>query len=369
MSKAILMTDLTAAATDDLCGRRFWYARLEGGRGIQSKGDVIASHILNESLTDLRTVAAMADTDLSADNMEAAVQELLSGLSEEDKKDRAAMELLYRRLGWLVAYALFEEPYLRRTFETIPIEPEIAFVHDNLFVKMATGRVLQYRIAREVIYRTYVPTSFISGRWRGIWPRTASIHLELKAVEKAIGRKVEAVQVMGLAKGFYSRPGNLGLSHPYVLGYYHAKDNAWTHNYMIGKGEGWRERPVWEYEDGLVNWVMKCGRDVAETQFPLTGHIAFNPSILDGWLAHRVHRERAILGAAADCHGNHFLRNVWFPQNTSACTPMLGDPCPYENLCWGSLREGDSTLASGAFIANTLPPTDSSETIEGAVIA
>lgn len=376
VSKVIMLTDVTSARTDDLCGRAYWYSTLEGGRGIVPKSEVIAQRVLQETFTDLRTLTTLSEADLSADNMEVAVNEILGMLSPEDKRDRASMELLYRRLGWLVAFALYQEPYLRRAYETIPIAPEILLSHDSLRVKVETGRVLRYRNCKEVVYRSYIPTSFISARWRGQWQKSAQPHIEMKAVEEAIGKKVDAMQVMGLAKGFYSRPGNMGLSHPYVLGHYHAATKEWSHNYMIGKGDGWVERPIWEYEEGLVNWVLKCGREVADAQFPLTTRITYKQEVLDAWLAHRVHRERAILGMTADCHANLHLRNVHFPQNTLSCTPLFGEPCPYDWLCW-TMKPGANPFGAG-FVPNPLSlstgviPADDDmpeEYLEGEVIA
>jgi hypothetical protein len=53
------------------------------------------------------------------------------------------MELLYRRLGWMNAFALFIEPGIRRLYLTIPMDEEITLDRAPLSVKVRPGQRAQ----------------------------------------------------------------------------------------------------------------------------------------------------------------------------------------------------------------------------------
>src|SRR4051812_38330105 len=109
--KMLFYEDRSAAETDDRCGMRYWWNRLEGGKGIVPKEEPLALLLGRETHLDLAQVAQMED--ISPAVIQEAINDILKDITEEDKQFQKKMELVYRRVGWLAAFALFIEPGIR----------------------------------------------------------------------------------------------------------------------------------------------------------------------------------------------------------------------------------------------------------------
>src|SRR2546425_6607138 len=119
--KPTFLTDVTAAETDDICGMKFWHSHLSGGAGMINKRDILPDALDKQVHLDLRAVADMETLD--AASIQGAIDEVLAGLTSEEKLDIGKMELLYRRLGWVAAFAIYQESNIREEFETMPVDP------------------------------------------------------------------------------------------------------------------------------------------------------------------------------------------------------------------------------------------------------
>lgn len=325
----IYLTDRSAVETDDRCGMRYWWNRIEGGRGIVDEQEAFDLRIGRETHEDLATVATMED--ISEEALKAVVADLLSPITEEDKIEQAKMELLYRRIGWFVAFALYIEPEIRRKYEDVGIEREIILDRQPLWVAVTPDRLLKDRTTGQLVYREYKTTISASNKWLESWKYAIQIHTSLAAIEEEIGTKVAYGQVMGLMKGYTTQE---RMFHPYAWGYYNATDDEWSSSYK--QGAKWEAMPAWEYPGGPVEWVKFCGEEVAKGQFPHTAPIFLNRRMLDLWVDRRIAREEVIHTVKHTCTLDPQVRQRYFEMRTAQCRPAFGDQCPYLRACWNA---------------------------------
>ena len=363
-SRIIFLTDVNAVDIDDTCGMRYWYSSMEGGTGIQPKDAVLPNAILQETFKDLKTVSETKD--LRRPIVQAAIDEILGALTDRDKADFGAMEVLYRRLGWLSAQAMFIEPTVRNLFDEVKIDSEIVLDRDPLWVAVKPGRVLRSRYEGEIIYREYVPANSLSSKWLEGWNYSPRLHIGMAAAQEELKMKIDYGQIVGLSKG-YRQARNNKLVHPYVMGYNNEKTGEWTHSFMKAAGPDWKEKPVWEFPYGIVDWVAKCGAEVATQQFPTSAKVKFDAKSLNGWVNRRIHRERDLHKVKQTCHQNEHLRVIYYPKNTRECVPVAGEPCPYLTACWQ--QRTVSPLLTGDYVPNPSLVGTEEEVIVGEVIA
>lgn len=365
MAKFIYMSDLAAASVDDLCGRRYWYREMEGGRGIMRKEHVIPEQILAATLHDLHTLQSIPEGDLEVLALNTYIEDMEQTLTSADREDVTLMRLFYRRLGWLAAWAIYHEGITRHVYETVPLPEEITFVRDPLKVKVRVGRLLRARGSKEVVYRTFEPTPVVTQRWKGSIGYSIRPYIEAQAVMDETGIGIDHIQVQGLLTGH--QVGD-SISHPYVTVYRNPDTLEWSHNFLYGKSGEWEEKHLWDYPGGVMAWVLKCGLDVANAQFTLGPPLTPMHKMVEAWVARRLHRERQILGAASDSHTNYHLRNQHFPMNTTACSPLFEEKCPYTNLCWcqGTIL---NPLANGPYVPRPPLMVTTPEVLEGVVVA
>lgn len=337
MVHPLLITDPTLAALDDSCGMKLWYARFQSGGGVTATKDILSTEMLAATQTDLRMLGQMED--IHPDTIQGLINEILNGIGYETLgKNIRSRELLYRRLGWFAAYAIFIEPHQRKLYTPIPIDAEIDFNRNPLLVRMNPGRVLFNSSTSEVEHREFVPTQSVSARWREGWEWNIQPHLSLVAVREHLQRRIHWGRIQGLNTGYISSTENAQLHHPYVYAHFNKLTGEWTHNFKFQDQDGgnWVERPIWESPLSIVEWIRKCGPTVAETQFPLSPKIPVNEEMVQAWVARKIHRERQIHAMKIACQDNKALRAIHFPQVTSECAPANNVACVYKNLCWST---------------------------------
>lgn len=326
---AIYLTDRTTAETDDKCGMRRWWYKHEGGWGIVPVKESIHLTVGKETHEDLATVAGMEDISFAA--IDDAVRELIRSIPG-DTTD-AQRELLYRRLGWLAAYALYIEPKVRETFETVSVEAEHILDRDPLWISYTPDRYLRHRQGRYLVYKEYKTTISAGPKWMTSWAFKPQVHIGLAGMQEELKERVAYAQVMGLLKGDYSWGNEPRMNHPYVWGWYHAGKKEWTHDYQKARTAGWEKLPIWEYEGGPAAWVQRCGPDIAISQFPHTPPIFYNPRLLDDWVLRRTIREAQVAEVVEECRVDLRKRVIWFEPRTDQCRPPFGDACPYQLAC------------------------------------
>ena len=349
--KSIYLTDRSAVEVDDTCGMRFWWNRKEGGIGIVPREEQLPLLIGRQTHEDLQTVAEMED--ISPPALEAITEEILSHLSPEDKTNQKALELVYRRLGWLVAFALYIEPLIRKRYDTIHVEKEIILDRSPLWVAVTPDRVLRDKEDGHLEYMEYKTTISASQKWLTSWMFQIQLHIGLAALSEELKEKVKFAQIMGLMKGSeYYKEGSSRLHHPYVWGYYNTESKSWTSDYESARAKNWISLPVWEFEGGIVKWVQMAGPEVALAQFPFTPPVFLNERMLDKWVHRRLHREMVMRSIAKAAVEKPNVRNIYFPMIQSKCRPAFGDSCPYLKACWNAEINADP-IGSGEFVIRT----------------
>lgn len=348
--KVIYLTDRSAAETDDLCGMKFFWNRIAEDGGIVPSVEPEALAVGSVIHEDFALLAQMED--ISPASLQAVIDGLLANLTEDDRLDQKRMEILYRRLGWFAGWGLFKEPQIRAEWDTVSIENELILDRTPLWVQVTPDRLLKHRTIPDLLkYMEYKSALSASSKWLQSWRYQIQIHTSLKAVEEEFKLKPKYAQVVGLVKGNYSYSDSR-LTHPYVWGYYNATSKEWTHDYDKARGALWEKMPVWEFPEGVVEWVQRCGVDVANNMFPSTAPIFLDERMLNNWILRRTARERQIRVVKDICKTNAETREIYFESRTSKCRPAFGEPCPYIPLCWNAER-ARNPLGTGDFIKRT----------------
>lgn len=341
--KLIYLVDRSGVETDDTCGMKYWWNRLEGKKGIVRKEEEFYFLIGRETHEDLAHIAQAEDISPSA--LSAMVDEIIGDLNEEDRSKQKEMEVLYRRLGWMVAFALYVEPRIRARYETIQIEGELILDRSPLWVAVTPDRVLRDRGDGALVYKEYKTTISASQKWANSWPYQIQPHIGMKAIEEELKQKVRFTQIVGLMKGDI-RDGKL--RHPYVWAWRNSETGHWTHDYNQARSSAWESCPVWLYPGGIVEWVERCGEEVGQAQFPHSAPVFLNERMLSDWFERVLHRQEEIEAVREACQNEWEWRIRYFPQRTSKCRPAWGEACPYLEPCWIATI-GEQPLESGLF--------------------
>lgn len=348
MNKIIYLEDRSGAETDDVCGMKYWLNRKAGPekKGIVPIKEDFALRIGRETHNDLQMIALMPDIRPGA--LKEVVADMISALTEEDKHDTLKMEILYRRIGWLVAFALYIEPGIRAKYETVHVEHELILDRNPLWVAFTPDRILRDRSHGVLEYREYKTTITSNTKWMHSWFFAIQLHIGLAGVSEELNEDVKFAQVMGLMKG-YESPSDKRLIHPYVWAYYNHNKNTWETDYQKTRGADWMAMPVWEFEGDMVDWVIRMGGDVAKSQFPHSAPVFLNARMLDEWCARREARQSQIAVIEEACRTDEELRGIYFERRTRNCRPPFGDACSYLKICWNAEANRDP-MATGEYM-------------------
>jgi hypothetical protein len=344
-SKPIYLTDRSGAELDDKCGMAFFWNRLAEDGGIVPVNQAEALEVGSQIHEDMELIAELED--LTPTSIGDIVQGVLNEITPDKRANQHQMEILYRRLGWFIAWALFKEGDIRKRWQNIGIEKELILDRTPLWVQVKPDRLLKEREGSLTKYMEYKTTISANQKWIDSWRYAIQIHTSMKAVQEESGQPLSYSTVTGLLKGYYSNADHR-LIHPYVWAYYNESSKEWTHSYEQGRSAAWSPRPVWEYGPGLVEWVQRLGPEVAHAQFPTTPPITLNERMLESWIKRRLVREQQIRMVKEIALKNEEIRDIYFEARTNRCKPGFGDACPYLSLCWNADR-GRNPLATGDF--------------------
>lgn len=334
MADERMVTDRTSIETDWLCGMRYWWYKFEGGGGIVPAKEATELLEGRDTHLDLADYAAGVPLD-----------KLLADIEEKVKAaaDVPTLELLYRRMGWLIAWDRWVEPRLKAQFpRNLMLEKELVLDRDPLWIATTPDRVVESDSGL-IVVDDYKTARSLYG-WAEKWPYAIQCHIQLKAVEEELGRKVAYGRMRAIYKGEY-RDGRL--AHPYVWGW---KDHvgAWTPEYRTGL----TRVPVWEYPGGIREWVVKCGEEIGTAQFPLSQPIFLNDRLLEDMLIARTNRERQIRLGLDKARSDPEFRKLLFEQRFGQCRHSKRYPCPYLLACHNAAVNQDP-LAGGEFVKRT----------------
>lgn len=343
----LFLEDRSGAELDDKCGQAYFWNRLFGGTGIVEK--VESKHLSVGALIheDLHFLAEMKDISESA--LGKVVDGIVDALSPEDKQNDSQMATLYRRLGWFIAWGLFYEPTVREKYDTISTEGELVLDRDPLWVSITPDRVVRAKSDRHIEYWEYKSTISASTKWMMSWMYKIQLHLGIKVISEELEEEVKFAQVIGLMKGSEDWQGNL--RHPYVSAWRNLETGAWTHDYTKSRGAAWTKAFVWDYPDGILAWVKKCGQEVAHDQFPMSPPVMLNEPMLDEWILRRTFRQRRVHSNAHLSDGPLGVKMhvLTFEKRQNQCRPPFGDACPYVQACWNA-EVGKDPIGSGNYV-------------------
>ena len=348
-SKTTFLVDFQQTEVDDLCGMKRWLSSHESGMGIQAKDSVLPGLLEQATHSDFQCINGLED--LSQPSIQAVIDDVLGELTDKDKQDQTKMELLYRRLGWIAAYALYIEPAIRMDYEVIPIDTEIVLDREPLWIITHPDRLLRHKVTKDVIYRELIqmPPGLTNQKWLHGWHFRMRMHAGMASAMEDRKLGIDYGQVMGMSEGYISILDGR-LCHPYIWGYFNEKTSSWSNVYR-NERDGYKLAPVWEFPGGIVAWVKKCGEGIANNQFPVSPPIMLNKSMLDNWVEQRLHREREIRTLADISVGNLHLRGIHFPRKTANCRPVTGEVCEFIGCCWNG-KVAANPLKDNNFVSN-----------------
>jgi hypothetical protein len=335
----ILLTDRTTSETDWKCGMKRWWYKEEAGTGIVPVAEAPWFEVGRQIHDDFARLRTGVEYNL-------LVSEILTGLG--DTHDQLVLEPAYRRMGWIIAYALYRLDREAEEGEDIAIESEIVLDRDPLWVVCTPDRLYRRYLDNRIIYRELKSCKYANYGWVNYWPRAVQLHVGLAAAREEYDVEIAHGEVMGLVKG-EERDGRL--MHPYVWSWWHDKE-GWV---PLGQGAGKRDltpRPVWEYDGGIVEWVKKLGPDVANAQFPFSAPIFLDDRLLKDYIQARTFREKEVRFFKDRAQVDRELRARHFEPRFSECSPMIGAPCPYLAACHNAEVNRDP-LGSGLYTRRT----------------
>lgn len=349
IARPIYLTTPEEVAFDESCGMKLWYRKYQNGGGITPKEEMLKNEMLEATRSDLRILSQM--TDITVPVIQEQIDYILTGIPHDQAGDLRAKELLYRRLGWFAAFAIYMEPGIRRMHDTIPLEEEIDLDRSPLIIRLKTGRLLRHKAGYQVEHRFYVPAIAATERWRAQWEWNILPHLNLLAAREAQEHQVHFGRIVGLNVGITPSIPDGKLHHPYVYGYHNKDTGEWTHQFKMSDDTAWVQRPIWEAPFSISTWVQKCGQTVAENQFPMSPRVPYNHTMVQKWLDRRLYRERNIQPLKIGCKENNSLRNIHFPSITAECAPLHAPHCAFKDLCWSEQFMRDALIKT-QFTAN-----------------
>ena len=329
-----LVTDRTSIETDWLCGMRYWWYKHAEGNGIVPAAEAT-------ELLEGRDIHA----DLADYAAGVPLEKLLADIEEKVKQAAEVpdLELLYRRMGWLIAWDAWVEPRLRAEFpRNLMLEKELVLDRDPLWIATTPDRVVASNSGL-IVVDDYKTARSLYG-WAEKWPYAIQCHIQLKAVEEELGKKVAYGRMRAIYKGDH-RDGRL--THPYVW-VWKDRGGAYTPEYKTGL----TRVPVWEYPGGIREWVKFCGEEIGLAQFPLSQPIFCNDRLLEDMIQARINREKAIKLGIERARTDPAFRKLLFEQRFGQCRSSKRYPCPYLSACHNA-TVNQNPLGSGEYVKRT----------------
>lgn len=341
--KIIYLTDRTTIETDWECGMKRWWYKEEGGTGIVPAVERPYFSEGREIHDDLHKLALAPDPTVQA----IEILEALNEKKEAAAGDQLVLESLSRRMGWVASWALYNEPLLRATYENVALEHELVLDREPLWVAVTPDRAVRQKEApKRLVLLDYKGVGGWGAtlNWMEYWPYAIQQHTILKALGEEMGEEALCGQIVGLYKG-QQRDGRL--YHPYVWAFFNPDTGEW---FPLGSGKrGLTYRPVWEYDGGMLEWVQKCGPDIARDMFPVSRPIFLNERLLEDLVIARTRREQEVSIIRAKAQADRTVRAQHFEPRFSKCRPVIGDACPYQAACHNASVNADP-LGSGLYV-------------------
>jgi hypothetical protein len=332
-----LLTDRTTIETDQKCGMARWWYKEEAASGIVPAEEAAY-------YKDGRDSHAAAELLVTGERVEDVLRSFpLSG------DNQLTLESQTRLQGWIAGLGRFIFPLLLEGAEILMVEKELCLQRDPLWIACKPDLVIRNKQG-QIIVIDYKSTGRVSKGWVDYWPLAVQHHINLKAVEEELGEKPAYGQVIGLYKGEwkYGR-----LNHPYVWAYGDAsRPDEWATDYPEAKKRGLTNRPLWEYNAGILHWVERLGFEEARGVFPFSAPIFLNERLLEDLITARTRREEEVARVKPVVLADRRLIPAYFEPRYSQCRPVIGAPCAYLAACHNASVNADP-LGSGLYVKRT----------------
>lgn len=314
MNETVYLTDRTSIETDWECGMRYWWFKKEGGTGIEPK--VKPPYFVEGAEIHRDLVEVAQDTPLAT---------ILENIPAFQAKNPTQIELevASRRAGWVAAFALFQEPFIRSLGEPISVEKEFILDRNPLYVAYTPDRILKRD--NKLRYIEYKSAGRLTGNWAVHWPYAIQLHIGLAGIEEEFRLSSSCGNVLGFYKG-EQRDGRL--THPYVWAY--RRGAEWSSGYK----SGFEHAPVWEYPEGMIGWVTRLGQEGAGKVMSWSEPVYLDRRYLESIIQRRISREAEIVQWASQASISREVREQVFEQRTIHCRPVIGPACPYLAACF-----------------------------------
>lgn len=246
-------------------------------------------------------------------------------------------------------------PRILREYEVLKIESELLYPHHDVVMSSKPDSVLRRKADRVLKYLEWKSTGILSPKWFDSWEVAPQLQWGCMAIERAMGEPCDSVLVQALYKG---RMQDGELSSLLAYGYAPATRPTGSRlSYAYVKGL--RKYPIWKEPGGIKRWVEECPTEILETYFPEARPISIRTALLDASLRQTAIREKEIAAARnmldnvdrweakgalskAECDADRqSVMDKVFPQEFSSCSPIVGFPCAYKELCFNPVAARD----------------------------
>lgn len=329
----ILLTDRSTMEIDWDCGRKRWWYKDFGERGIVPVKEA-----------DYFITGRHIHSDLALIAEGVPWQEVVAAAGAPPANDSLLLEPFLRRLGWVTAFGKWLWPQLEARYEVVKVEWELVLERSPLWVAGTPDLILRDRTDKRLVVIDYKSVGSLGKGWMMHWPYAVQMHLNLKAIEEELGEAPKYAQVIGLKKG---REEYGKLRHDYTWAYSDG-ESGWSKNWH----RDWLLRPVSEYPGGVVGWVEQLGDEVGLQQFPFSAPIMLDERLLNDLIRARTLREQEVATHRAAAQTDEGVLNQHWEQRFSKCRPSFGDACPYLEACHNAEVNRDP-IGSGLFVVRT----------------
>lgn len=346
------------------CRRKEYLAYWFGGtglRGVAPSFDYDFGSVIHQALARIAETAG-AQLDVIGTLAPNARERIIKVCQNCGMDDAPARQWGAIGEGLLRAFYKRQWPAILREYEVIAVEPACATdLGDDVWFIARPDLILRHRLTGGYWYWEYKTTGWTDAKWINQWTKAIQVHSGMQAAAATLGITFDGCIVQGLYKGrkdYY----NQIQSSPFAYGWInHGVPGVLPDqtSYTAMRGKGWERFQTWNLVDGLGPWVEGMPEDLLDQQFVRTPPITLRDDLVTDFFCQVQHRVREVrearshLAQVTTPEGVKAVLNKYFPQSFRACTPAMGSPCGFNDVCWQSWVEKDP-LGSGQYARRTL---------------
>jgi hypothetical protein len=347
----------SARDQDDICPRSRYWGTVYEGLGLSPRGESEALLIGTALHAGLAALWRCGET-----SGELAAKLALPAMTETEE-----FQKLQQREQWLLRCFLYA--YGKLVYERYIQEWEVLYVEQELFVERGylvllcqPDVILRHRQTGRIRYLEYKTTKLLTPRYIESWRYSPQLAAGIVAAEETLQLKIDECVMGFFDKGQPSRDGSYWNS-PFTN--YWLKSGNGTDELPDQWSEkrpqyfkGWERFEPWTVYPEPEAWVEKLlliDENVVLGQMPESSPTVVHPDLVKEWIDYSFWREHEI---ATAMHGmqeegwKEFDLPIAFPRRNRQCRPVIGNDCPFLNLCWNPGMAQDP-VATGLYVPRT----------------